>query len=269
MTSETEIKVYFVATPIGNLSELCPRAEETLRNVDIIFCEDTRHSLKLLTHFKISKPLKSYHKFNEKEQLETIGELLSQGKKIAVISDGGMPCISDPGNILVNFLIKENVKYTVISGASAFVNAFVLSGMNAPFTFVGFLPKRSSQRQTLLNGLGSGCCLIFYSSVHDVNEDIKFLAQALGNRRVTVVREISKLFEEIVHGTLAELTLESPRGEYVLVVERGEEEICLNGLSVAEQVQFYVDGGMSKMDAMKQTAKDRGLSKNQIYKQLV
>lgn len=264
-----DILVYFVATPIGNLGEITSRAAEVLKSADAIFCEDTRHSAVLLKHIGANAPTRSYHKFNEEQRVQAVLSLAREGKTVAVISDAGMPCISDPGRVLVNALIGEGLEYTVVSGASAFLNAFVMSGFAAPFTFVGFLPEKTADRDSLMQRAVSPSAMIFYAAPHDVNENLRFLADRLGNRRVAVVKEISKLHESVVFFGLSDARIDEPRGEYVLVVEGIKEENALNGLSVDEQVAFYVDKGLSKMEAIKQTAKDRGLSKNEIYRQFV
>ena len=185
--------LYLVATPIGNLQEITYRAVEVLQGVDYIACEDTRTSRTLLEHYNINKKLVSYHKFNENKSAEGIMQDLKKGLNIAIISDAGMPGISDPGNVVVNQLIQEGIDYTVISGASAFTNAFVLSGYPAPFTFIGFLPDNNKKKQELLEGFNKvNSTLIFYCSPHSIVEDLKDMYKVLGNREICVVREISK-----------------------------------------------------------------------------
>ena len=178
--------IYFVATPIGNLGEITFRAVETLKSVDAIFCEDTRHSQILLNHYGISKPLYSYHKFNEKKSLDFVLSFCAEGKDVAVISDAGMPSINDPGNILVNALKEKGYPYTVVSGASAFVNAFVISGYKSPFTYYGFLPEKRTERDKLLDGAVG--VAIFYVSVHDIKENMSYLCQRLGDRECCLVK---------------------------------------------------------------------------------
>lgn len=177
-----------------------------------------------------------------------------------------MPCVSDPGRVLVNALIEDGLEYTVVSGASAFLNAFVLSGFAAPFTFVGFLPEKKVDRERLMQRVASLSAMIFYAAPHDVNENLGYLYERLGDRRVAVIKEISKIHEKVTFFNLSEARVEEPRGEYVLVADGANEENALNGLSVEEHVSFYADKGMSKMEAIKQTARDRGTSKNEIYK---
>lgn len=255
--------VYFVATPIGNLGEITYRAVETLKSVSAIFCEDTRHSQVLLTHYGISKPTYSYHKFNEKKAVNSVLAFCKNGQDVAVISDAGMPCINDPGNILVNELIKAQYPYTVISGASAFVNAFVMSGYQPPFTYFGFLPEKTSERDKLLDG--SVGVAIFYMSVHDIKENMSYLCKRFGNRECCVVKEISKTYESVRFCKLSD-EIDDTKGEFVLVVNRQSESNPLCELSVEEHIGYYVSGGMSKNEAIKAVAKDRNVSKNEIYK---
>lgn len=260
------IQVYFVATPIGNLGEITYRAVETLKSVDVIYCEDTRHSLQLLKAYDISKPLRAYHKFNERGSVDGIIAELKLGRVIAVISDAGMPCVSDPGNILVNALINNGIEYTFVSGASALINAFGLSGFDAPFTFVGFLPEKTVDKDNLMESVVSSSTLIFYSSVHNVEADLDYLFGKLGARKVCVVREISKMFEQTQFGILGEITLPNVKGEFVILVDKSQEVCPLNALTVDEHIAYYVKNGLQKMDAIKQVAKDRNVSKNEIYK---
>ena len=255
--------VYFVATPIGNLKEITHRAIEVLSSVDAIFCEDTRHSQILLAHYQIKKPLFSYHKFNEKSSLDFVLQQAQKGD-VAVISDAGMPCINDPGNILINALKQRNYDYTVVSGASAFVNAFVISGYQPPFTYYGFLPEKTAERDALLDG--SVGVAIFYLSVHDIKENMQYLCNRLGNRPCCLVKELSKTHENARFCHLGD-EIDDDKGEFVLVVDRMEEENPLCKLSVAEHLDYYVKSGMPKNLAIKAVAKDRNVSKNEIYKQ--
>lgn len=254
--------VYFVATPIGNLSEISFRAVEVLKSVSAIFCEDTRHSQILLSRYQISAPLYSYHKFNEKKNLNFVLSLCQKGD-VAVISDAGMPCINDPGNLLVNALKQHNLEYTVVSGPSAFLNAFVLSGYQPPFTYYGFLPEKIADRDALLDGTVG--VAIFYLSVHDLQENMRYLCNRLGNRPCCLVKEISKAHESVRFCTLAD-QIDDDKGEFVLVVDKAEEQNPLCNLSVEQHLQYYIQGGMAKKDAIKAVAKDRNVSKNEIYK---
>ena len=258
--------VYFIATPIGNLGEITMRAVETLKNVSAIFCEDTRHSQILLNHYGISKPLYSYHKFNEKKSLEFVLSFCEKGQDVAVISDAGMPGINDPGNILVNALIEKDYPYTVVSGASAFVNAFVMSGYEPPFTYYGFLPDKKSERDKLLDGRVG--VAIFYVSVHDIKENMAYLHERLGNRECCLVKELTKAHERVRFCHLADV-IDDDKGEFVLVVNSGKEANPLCELTVAEHIDYYLNSGMSKSDAVKAVAKDRNVPKNDIYKQTI
>ncbi|MCH5152124.1 MAG: 16S rRNA (cytidine(1402)-2'-O)-methyltransferase [Clostridiales bacterium] len=258
--------VYFVATPIGNLGEITYRAVETLKSVSAIFCEDTRHSQILLSHYGISKPLYSYHKFNEKKSLDFVLSFCEKGEDVAVISDAGMPSINDPGNVLVNALIEKNYPYTVVSGASAFVNAFVLSGYKPPFTYYGFLPEKKSERDKLLDGAVG--VAIFYVSVHDIKENMAYLCERLGNRECCLVKELTKTHERARFCHLADV-IDDDKGEFVLVVNGMADANPLCELTVAEHLNYYLQGGMTKSEAVKAVAKDRNVPKNEIYKMTI
>ena len=259
--------LYFVSTPIGNLKDISLRALETLKEVDLILCEDTRHSLKLLDFYQIKKPLKSYHKFNEKERVEEIVNLLNEAKNIAVISDAGTPVISDPGNVLSTALRERGVDFTVIPGATAFVPALILSGLDASnFTFVGFLPEKNKDREEVIEKVRENLqTLIFYSAPHDVNKDLKYLGEKLGDRKVSAVKEITKIHEKTYVGTLKTLEIEEPKGEFVIVIEGAKKETSFS-LSEKEHIDLYLSKGYSKKDAIKVVAKERGVSKNSLYK---
>ena len=260
--------LYFVSTPIGNLGDISLRAIETLKSVDYIACEDTRHSLKLLDYYEIKKPLISYHKFNEKERLEEILNLLNDNKNIAVISDAGTPVISDPGNYLTEFLAEKGVQFTVIPGATAFTSALLLSGLSADkFTFIGFLPEKLKEKDELLSDFKNvKSTLIFYSAPHDVNKDLKYLYQKLGNRNAAAVKEITKLYEYAEHFNLATGLSKEPKGEYVLLVEGGKKENQNLALTEKEHIELYIKQGFDKKEALKMVAKERGVSKSSLYK---
>ncbi|MBQ0099439.1 MAG: 16S rRNA (cytidine(1402)-2'-O)-methyltransferase [Firmicutes bacterium] len=263
--------LYFVATPIGNLKDISIRALEVLNSVDEIACEDTRHSLPFLTHHNISKPLFSYHKFNERESGEKIIEKLKQGKNIAVISDAGMPVISDPGNILASMLIEEGLEFTVIPGACACVSALVLSGLDASrFCFLGFLPEKASERKEFLEKYKNlDMTVIFYSAPHNIKKDIESIYSVFGDRIAVAVKEITKMYEKAERFNLKDNLSGEPRGEYVLVVEKGINENPLLKLSEEEHINHYIDLGMDKKEALKTVAKERGVSKSSLYKYTV
>lgn len=260
--------VYFVATPIGNLKDITLRALEVLRSVDVIYCEDTRHSMVLLNAYDIKKPLKACHKFNEKEAAEKIIDDAAQGRAVAVISDAGMPVISDPGNIVCGELKKAGVEYTVIPGANAALSALILSGLPCDkFIFLGFLPDKAGARKELLNKFKTvQSTLVFHVAPQDIAPHICSIYEVFGNRKACAVREITKLHEEAIPFMLADGFEGENRGEFVLVVEGAkEEENSLCKLSEKEHILHYMSGGMSKKDAVKQAAKDRGVPKSELY----
>ena len=262
--------LYLVSTPVGNLKDMSFRALEVLKEVDIIACEDTRTSLKLLNHYEIKKPLVSYHKFNEKVAGEKLLAELNAGKNVALITDAGTPVISDPGNILCKMLVENDIEYTVIPGATAFVPALLLSGMDASrFSFIGFLPEKKKDVEELLSGYKHlNSTLIFYCAPHDVKKTVEILHTFLGDRNACAVKEITKLHEKAIRFNLKDgYPEENPRGEYVIIVEGGSGEENPNlELSVKEHIELYVKQGMSNMDAVKQVAKERKLPKSEVYK---
>lgn len=259
--------LYLVGTPIGNLKEFNNYAVGILNKVDYILCEDTRTSSVLLNHYQIKKPLKSYHKFNEREMLNKIVDDLKSGKDVALISDAGMPAVSDPGNILVNEVKQQNLEYTVVSGPCALINAFILSGYSAPFTFIGFLPEKNKDVTNLLMQYKNvQSTLIFYVSCHNIEKDFNTLLNVFGDREVCVVREITKMFEEKTFTTLKQGYSGDKRGEFVLVLNNNIQDNELNTLSVKEHLLHYINQGFSKQDAIKFVCADRGLKKSEVYK---
>ena len=260
--------VSFVATPIGNLKDITLRALETLREADVIFCEDTRHTIKLLNAYEIKKPLYACHKFNEKEAAERILEAARRGEKVAVVSDAGTPVVSDPGNTVCRVLRENGEPYTLIPGACAFVAALVLSALPADrFAFIGFLPDKVSEKRAVLEKYkDSDLTLAFHSAPQDVDKDIKAMFEVFGDRPAAAVREISKIHEETVNFRLSEGLQGEKRGEYVLIVGGAEEkESPLNALSEKEHIQHYMKAGLDKKEALKRAAKDRGVSKSELY----
>ena len=260
--------IYFVATPIGNLKDISLRALEVLRAADVIFCEDTRHSLKLLNAYEIKKPLYSCHKFNEREAAEKIITSARAGKNIAVVSDAGMPVISDPGNVVCAALRSGGIDYTVVPGANACLSALVLSALPADrFAFIGFLPDKEGERKKLLERYAdSDLTLCFHVAPQDVDRHISSLYSVFGDRKACAVREITKLHEQAVPFNLKDGLAGEKRGEYVIVVEGApKRENPLNALSEREHLQYYIDAGMDKKEALKQAARDRGVSKSALY----
>lgn len=260
--------VYFVSTPIGNLKDISLRAIEVLKGADVIFCEDTRHSIKLLNAYEIKKPLYSCHKFNEREAADKIISAAKEGKEVAIITDAGMPVISDPGNVVCKSLKEAGVQYTVIPGANAALSALVLSAFPADkFAFIGFLPDKAGERKRLLEKYKNlDLTLIFHVAPQDVDPHISSISEVFGDRNACAVREITKLHEEAVTFKLSEGLKGEKRGEYVLIVEGASGENPLNALTVKEHLLHYMSGGTDKKEAIKLVAKDRGVPKSEIYK---
>ncbi len=262
--------IYFVATPIGNLKDITLRALETLKEADVIFCEDTRHTLKLLNAYEIKKPLKSCHKFNERSAAEQIVMLSREGKNVCIVSDAGMPVVSDPGREVTRILREENEPYTVLPGANAFLCALVLSALPSDrFTFLGFLPEKAKERERLLAEYRTRPeTLAFHCAPQDVDGYIAAMYKAFGERRAAAVREITKIHEETVPFLLSEGLSGEKRGEYVLIVEgAAETENPRCELSPREHVAALMETGLDKKEALKAAAKERGVSKSELYKE--
>jgi len=272
-------KLYLIPTPIGNLKDITLRALETLKSVDIIACEDTRQSLKLLNHFNIRKTLISYHKHNENGKSEDIINRLIEGKNIAIISDAGTPGISDPGAIIVKRCIEENIEFEVYPGATAITTALVYSGLNTDkFLFIGFLSRENKDRKEIIEGLADRQeTLIFYEAPHRLESTLNFLKDNLGNRNIAICKELTKLHETIFRGTLEECIdhykENKPKGEYVLVLEgKSKTEIMEEmkskwvDMSIEEHIKDYINQGLNKKEAIKKVAKERNLHKSEVYK---
>ena len=222
----------------------------------------------LLNAYDIKKPLFSYHKFNEKECSEKIIEKLKEGKNIAVISDAGMPVISDPGNVLAQMLIENGLEFTVIPGACAFVSALVLGGLDSSkFCFLGFMPEKQSERKEFLQKYKDlDLTLIFYCAPHDIKRDIESVYSVFGQRRAVAVKEITKLYERAEQFNLKDGIKSEPKGEYVLLVEGAKIENENLKLSEKEHIELYISQGLDKKEALKKVAKERGVSKSSLYK---
>lgn len=272
-------KIYLVPTPIGNLKDITLRALEVLENVDIIAAEDTRQTLKLLNHFEIKKTLISYHQHNEQGKSEDILELAEQGKSIAIVTDAGTPGISDPGAVIVQKCIENNFEFEVLPGATAITTALVYSGLDTTkFVFRGFISRENKERKKLFQEVKNlRETIIFYESPHRLLSTLSTLMNELGNRRISVCRELTKLHEEIVRGSIEEVIQifsdRTVKGEFVLVVEgKTQDEIdkeCKDkweSLSIEEHVVAVMNEGLSKKDAIKKVAKERGIQKNEVYK---
>ena len=277
-------KIYLVATPIGNLSDISMRAIETLKNVDIIACEDTRNTIRLLNHFEIKGHLTSYHEYNKIDKAYELCEKVKEGNIIAFVSDAGMPAISDPGYELVDIAYKEGLEVTVVPGASAVVSALAISGISSRrFAFEGFLPADKNEKKEILTELSQESrTLILYEAPHRLLKTLKELFEYMGDRNIAIVREITKLHEEVLRGKLADIIADyesekiAIRGEYVLVIEgksllekREERQKSFEEISIREHYEKYIAEGMDKKEAMKAVAKDRGIQKRDVYKELL
>lgn len=265
--------LYLVATPIGNLNDITLRAIEVLKQVDIIAAEDTRHTLKLLNHLNIKKPLISYYREIEKTKSEILIKKILEGKNIALVSDAGTPAISDPGEEIVREAIKNNIEIHPIPGACAFVNALICSGLNTrEFIFIGFLPTNNKEKKEKLNKLkNENKTLIFYESPHKIKITLENMLEIFGNRKIVLAKEISKIHEEFIRGTIDEVLEKSKeiKGEIVLLVEGTKQEDekikFLNSLSLEEHYQYYSKQHLDKKEIIKKIAKDRSKNKNEIY----
>lgn len=260
--------LYFVATPIGNLDEITFRAIDVLKTVDIIAAEDTRHTAILLAKYGITAKVVAYHKFNERESVDGLIKQLKDGKSIAVVSDAGMPTVSDPGHILIDAAIANGIDYTVISGACAAIDALVLSGLDTrSFTVLGFLPEKNIDRLRYVEPYKTvPSTLVFYSAVHDIKKDLKFLLETFGNRRCAVCREMTKMFETVTRGRLGDELDIVEKGEFAVVIEGYDGRSELNDLDIEAHIKHYLDMGLTKNDAVKKVASDRHVAKNEIYK---
>ena len=269
--------LYLCATPIGNLGDISARCLEVLENADLIAAEDTRRTVQLLNHFGISKPLTSYHEHNKREKGEYIISLLKDGKNVAQVSDAGTPAISDPGEDLVKLCIENDITVTSIPGPVAGINALILSGLpTRRFSFEGFLSVNKRHRSEHLNSLKNDAhTLIFYEAPHKLKTTLADMASVFGGeRRSALVRELTKLHEEIIRttldGAMSLYSEKSPRGEYVLILEGASEtaeetDEWWTSLSVAEQVEKYISDGLSSKDAIKKTAANRNIPKRDVY----
>ncbi len=274
--------LYLCATPIGNLEDITLRVIRTLKEVDLIAAEDTRHSIKLLNHFEIKTPMTSYHEFNKVDKAKYLVEQLQAGQNIALITDAGTPGISDPGEELVRQAYAAGITVTSLPGACAAITALTLSGLSTRrFCFEAFLSSDKKDRQRILNEIKEETrTIILYEAPHRLSKTLKELLDVLGNRELTVIKELTKKHETIWQTTLIEasdtFSNQEPKGEYVLVIEGKsfqelEEEIKeqWGAMALEEHMNIYLNKGMNKKEAMKAVAKDRGLSKRDIYQVLM
>ena len=274
-------KLYLCATPIGNLGDMTPRVVETLNMVDVIAAEDTRNSIKLLNHFDIHTPMTSYHEYNKVEKAYQLIGQMQNGQNIALITDAGTPAISDPGEVLVKMCHEQGITVTSLPGPAACITALTLSGLSTRrFCFEGFLPADKKEKSAVLKELqNESRTMILYEAPHHLVRTLEELHEALGERRITLCRELTKKFETIFPTTLEQALeyykTEEPRGEYVLVLEgksleekRQEEISSWENMSIEEHMTYYENQGMDEKAAMKQVAKDRGVGKREIYQYL-
>jgi len=270
--------LYIVATPIGNLDDITLRAIKTLQEADLIAAEDTRHTLKLLNHLEISKPLISYHRHNEETRTEELIKELKTGKNIGLVSDAGTPGICDPGEEIIKKCIEESIKVVPIPGACAMINALITSGISTKeFIFLGFLPLNKKSRKEKLEEIkNANKTIILYEAPHKLKNTLNDLSDILQSREVVLARELTKIHEEYIRGTVKELMekTDNLKGEMILIIEKNnkdnEEELnSLNNLTLEEHYNFYEKRGLNKKEIIKKIAKDRNVSKNEIYQYFI
>ena len=274
--------LFLCATPIGNLQDMTPRVVQTLKEVELIAAEDTRNSIKLLNHFDIHTPMTSYHEYNKVEKARTLIAKLESGSDIALITDAGTPAISDPGEVLVRMCNEANIRVTSLPGPAACITALTLSGLSTRrFCFEGFLPPDKKEKQEILEELSNESrTMILYEAPHHLVRTLEDLYGALGDRKITLCRELTKKFETVFPTTLEKsleyYKTEEPKGEYVLVIEgrsreekKAEEKAAWEQMTIPEHMEYYEEQGVSHKDAMKMVAKDRGVGKRDIYQALL
>ena len=272
---DQEHKVYLVGTPIGNVKDITYRAVEVLASSDIIYCEDTRITGLLLSHYNIKTKLKSYHLYNENELTSNIIDDVKKGQVVSIVSDAGMPGISDPGYLAVKEAIKEGVAVEIIPGPSASITALVGSGIEPfKFTFIGFLNSNQSKREKELEALKfSELPLIVYEAPHRIESTLMLIDKVMPTRHIVLARELTKKYEEYLRGTASEILeyKDEIKGEMVLIISAATKEETnedVLSLTIKEHYNYYVDLGYDSKDAMKQVAKDRGVSKSEIYQEI-
>ena len=274
--------LYLCATPIGNLEDITLRVLRTLKEVDLIAAEDTRNTIRLLNHFDIKTPMTSYHEYNKIQKAARLVDQLLDGKDIALVTDAGTPGISDPGEEIVRQAYEAGLCVTSLPGACACITALTLSGLSTRrFAFEAFLPHDKKERQKILESLKTETrTIILYEAPHHLKATLKELYSALGERRITLCRELTKLHESVQQFTLPAaidfLDEQAPRGEYVLVIEGvrqdaldAEAQAAWKSLTIPEHMERYTGGGMDRKEAMKQVAKDRGITKREVYQILL
>lgn len=274
--------LFLCATPIGNLADITRRVLDTLQTVDLIAAEDTRNSIKLLNYYEIKTPMTSYHEYNKVDKAIYLIGQMQEGKNIALITDAGTPAISDPGEVLVKMCQEAGIIVTSLPGAAACITALTLSGLSTRrFCFEGFLPSDNKEKKDILNDLvDESRTIILYESPHHLKKTLEDLNKTLGNRNITLCRELTKKFETILPTTLEEALVmyesQDPRGEYVIVMEgksladrKKEKEDSWQEMEIQQHMQFYEENGTDHKEAMKLVAKDRGISKRDVYQYLI
>nr|MBQ8252604.1 16S rRNA (cytidine(1402)-2'-O)-methyltransferase [Lachnospiraceae bacterium] len=274
--------LYLCATPIGNLQDMSPRIIETLKQVDLIAAEDTRNSIKLLNHFEVHTPMTSYHEYNKTEKAYTLIEKMKEGADVALITDAGTPAISDPGEVLVKMCQEAGITVTSLPGPVACITALTLSGLSTRrFCFEGFLPADKKERLQILSDLKTEKrTMILYEAPHHLKKTLEQLHDVLDDRKITICRELTKKFETVMPTTLSAALAyyeeNEPRGEYVLVIEgisaeelEAEKQKSFEQIPMEEHVANYEKQGYNRKEAMKLTAKDRGITKRDVYQYLL
>ena len=282
MNNEKQGVLYLCATPIGNLKDITDRVLEILRSVDIIAAEDTRNSVKLLNHFDIKTPMTSYHEYNRYDKASELIDKLKEGKDIALVTDAGTPGISDPGEVFVRMCREQGIRVTSLPGACACITALTMSGLKTRrFCFEAFLPSDKKERQEIFEELKRETrTIIIYEAPHHLKKTMEELLENLGNRHIIICRELTKKFEEVLDFHLEEALnyyeLNEPRGEYVLCIEgrdrkelNRERELKWQEMSLEMHMKIYEDEGLDRRECMKRVAKDRGLTKRDVYSALI
>lgn len=263
--------LYLIATPIGNMEDITYRAINVLKSVSVIFSEDTRVTNQLLSYYNIKNKLISSHQYNEKDNIDKLLKYLNDGQDVGLVTDRGTPIISDPGYYLAKAAINNNYNVVSIPGATAFVSALITSNIDAhPFTFFGFLNSKSSKRRKELEELKNNkYTLIFYESPHRLIDTLNDMLKILGNRNISISREITKKFEEIYRGTISDIIneLDVLKGEFVIVVEGNKDVNDFSNLSILDHVNLYIENGLDSKEAIKKVAHERKLNKNEVYRE--
>lgn len=264
--------LYLVPTPIGNLGDFTFRAVEVLNQVEVIFSEDTRITVNLLNHYDIKKKLIAFHKFNEEQKVGVVLSYLENGKSVAIVSDRGTPVLSDPGEICTKKVIEKGYNVVSLPGATAAIPAITASGLDSSkFIFYGFLNSKSSKRKKELEFLKNNkMTIIFYEAPHRIMEMLADLKDVFGDRKISISREISKKFEEIYRAKISEVMnmLTEVKGEFVIVVEGNKDVISFDDITIKEHVNMYMEDGLTEKEAIKKVAKERNMSKSDIYKEV-